>query len=74
MAKWCHGLMGGEIGLIGINLGNASGLFSHTWQFNLSGFDADVDSSGPGAVDFLRNSGIDLERNLSEGIPVDEFA
>ncbi|KAK1267451.1 hypothetical protein QJS04_geneDACA014622 [Acorus gramineus] len=49
-------------------------LSDYTWQFNLSGFDADADLSGNNAVDFLRNSGIDLERNLREGVAVDDFA
>ncbi|XP_074562435.1 putative CCR4-associated factor 1 homolog 9 [Curcuma longa] len=51
--------------------GNHPGM---TWQINFSDFDPNVDPYLPASIDLLKNSGIDVQRNLREGISSVRYA
>lgn len=58
---------------LGLTLSNGFGK-SVVWEFNFAGFDAKVDAHNPCSIQLLKNQGLDLDKNKSEGVSVSEFA
>ncbi|KAK1314829.1 hypothetical protein QJS10_CPA06g01579 [Acorus calamus] len=61
---------------VGLTLSDVSGHIPYhgAWQFNLSGFNVHKDPSSAELVELLRRSGIDFDKNLREGVMLDDFA
>ncbi|KAA8545402.1 hypothetical protein F0562_020186 [Nyssa sinensis] len=63
-----------ELIQLGFALCDERGEIGAVWQFNFSNFNPVTDVHVPASIQLLRKNGIDLEKNLQEGVDVCVFA